>query len=244
MRRLIILAASGFALMLLVRFPARWISPLLPRGVQCQQLDGTVWSGTCTGLMAGVNAVGDLSWELHALQLLRARLDLRLGLTHQGSYLRGAVALGPGGAIHARDVTVDMPLTSALVSSLPAGAHAQLLGKLARIEWNGRFVTALEGDVEVRDFVGSEGQAFGSYQAVFEPGPAQGNTDMPTGMVHDLGGPLALTATLQLTHDPGYVVQGQVAARPSASPEFAGQLRFLGSPDAAGKRPFSLSGTF
>ncbi len=241
MRRSIILAAIGFVLILFARFPARWISPLLPRGVHCQQLDGSAWSGTCTGLTAGVSELGDLTWELHALQLLRGRLDLQLDLSNQGSYLHGALALGFGGALRGRDVTLDLPLTSTLVSSLPAGAHARLLGKVSSFEWNGKFLAVLHGELTVQDLVGSGGQAFGSYQVVF--GPA-GNSDTPSGMVHDQGGPLALDATLQLTHDPGYVVQGQVAARPSASPDITTQLQYLGTPDAAGRRPFSLAGTF
>lgn len=244
MRRLLILAAIGFVLVLLVTFPARWLTPLLPNGVHCQQLDGSAWSGTCTGLTATGSALGDLTWQLHALQLLRARLELQLELTNGANFARGAVALGFGGALHGRDVTLDMPLTSTLVASLPAGDHARLKGTLARIDWNGRYVAALEGELNVEDFIGSQGEAFGSYQAVFAPGAQGGSADTPSGVVHDLGGPLALDATLQLTHDPGYLVQGQVAARPSAPPEFAEQLRYLGSPDASGRRPFSLSGTF
>jgi hypothetical protein len=126
------------------------------------------------------------------------------------------------------------------VSSLPGGAHARLHGQLARIEWTGKFVSALQGELDVQNLVGSQGQDFGNYQVIF--GPDAG--DSPTGVVHDTGGPLALDATLQLTHDPGYLLQGRVAARPSAAPEFADQLRYLGSADAAGRRPFSMTGTF
>jgi hypothetical protein len=98
--------------------------------------------------------------------------------------------------------------------------------------------------VDIVDFVNSQGQPFGSYQAVFAPDANGGGSNTPTGVVHDLGGPLALDATLQLTRDPGYVLQGQVTARPSAPAEFADELKYLGSPDASGRRPFSLSGTF
>ena len=40
------------------------------------------------------------------------------------------------------------------------------------------------------------------------------------------------------------VLEGRVAARPSASPDIADSLKYFGSPDAAGRRPFSLMGTF
>jgi general secretion pathway protein N len=232
----------GFVLVLIARFPARWIGPLLPHGMHCLQLDGSVWSGSCSGLTRGASTMGDLTWDLHALQLLRARLELRLDLSNQGSYLRGTVAFGFGGALHGRDVQLDLPLTSALISSLPAGAQARLMGKLSRVEWTGKYLAGLEGQLDIQDLVGAQGQAFGNYQATF--GADSQGADTPSGVVHDTGGPLALDATLQLTHDPGYVVQGHVAARPSASNTLADDLKYLGSPDASGRRTFSLQGTF
>jgi general secretion pathway protein N len=244
LRRAIILAITGFVLVLITLLPARWIGPLLPHALHCQQLDGSAWRGSCSGLTTANGALGDLNWDLHALQLLRGRLELQLDLTNQGSYLRGVLGMGLGGALHGRNVTLDLPLTSALVSSLPAGAHARLSGKLSRIDWNGKFLEALQGEVDILDFVGSQGQAFGSYQALFAPDANSGASGTPTGVVHDMGGPLALDASLQFTRDPGYVLQGQVAARPSAPSELADELKYLGSPDASGRRPFSLSGTF
>jgi hypothetical protein len=241
LRQSLILALIGFVLVLLVRFPARWISPLLPHGLHCQQLEGSAWRGSCAGLTVNGGALGDLTWDWHALQLLRGRFDLGLDLTNQGNYVRGDVALGFGGALHGRDLTVDLPLTSALVSSLPAGAHARLLANLSRIEWTGKFLSELQGELKIQDLVGSQGVAFGNYQATF--GPNTG-ADAPSGVVHDTGGPLALDATLQFNHDPGYVLQGRVAARPSAAPDINDVLKYLGSPDASGRRPFSLAGTF
>jgi general secretion pathway protein N len=244
LRRAIILAVIAFAVVLLVRFPARWLGPLLPRGLQCQQLDGSAWNGSCTGLSSAGAGLGDVTWNLQVLPLLRARLDLRLDLSGAGSNAHGDVALGLGGAVHGRDVTLDVPLTSALVSSLPAGAHARLQGKLARIEWTGKYLSELQGELVIQDLVGSQGQAFGSYQVSFPPDAGSGAADTPSGEVHDSGGPLQLEATLQLTHDPGYLVQGRVAPRPSASADIVDMLKYLGSPDASGRRPFSLMGTF
>jgi hypothetical protein len=243
LRRAIILAVIAFALVLIVRFPARWLGPLLPRGLHCQALSGSAWHGSCVGLSGTGGSQGDLTWDLQLLQLLRARLGLQLDLENQGSYVRGEVAFSLGGGVHGRDVTLDLPLTSALVSSLPAGAHAHLLGQLARIEWTGKYLSELQGEVQIQDLVGSQGQAFGSYQVTFTPAGSD-NSDLPTGEVHDRGGALQLDATLQLTHDPGYLVQGHVAARPSASADINDTLKYLGTPDASGRRPFSLQGTF
>jgi hypothetical protein len=64
------------------------------------------------------------------------------------------------------------------------------------------------------------------------------------GDLTDLGGPLAVRGTLRLTNQPGYVLEGQVAARADAAPELVSNLQFLGTPDASGRRPFSIAGTF
>jgi hypothetical protein len=61
---------------------------------------------------------------------------------------------------------------------------------------------------------------------------------------HDLGGPLALAGTLRMTPEPGFVVDGTVAARPTASPNLVRQLQMLGAPDAQGRRSFSIANTF
>lgn len=243
MRRALLLAAVCFVLVLILRFPARWLSPLLPHGIHCQQLDGSAWSGSCSGLSSATGAVGDVTWELQALQLLRGRLALKLDLTNQGSFLRGELAFGLGGAIHGHDLNVDLPLSSGLISSMPAGTHARLLGKLSRMEWTGKYLSALQGELDVQDLINSDGDSLGNYQAIFAPETGAG-ADTPSGVVHDTGGPLALDATLQFTHDPGYVVQGRVGTRPAASPGVADFLKYLGSPDAAGRRPFSFQGTF
>jgi hypothetical protein len=48
---------------------------------------------------------------------------------------------------------------------------------------------------------------------------------------------------MRLTPQPGFDLQGEVTARPGAPPELINNIRFLGSPDALGRRPFGVSGT-
>ena len=81
--------------------------------------------------------------------------------------------------------------------------------------------------------------ALGSYSVSFPGGSGD-----PVGTLRDLEGPLALEGTLRLTPAPGFELEGVIAARRGAPPELVNSLRFLGSPDATGRRPFSLSGTF
>ena len=221
MRRSIILALLGFVLVLIVRFPARWISPLLPHGMHCGQLDGSAWSGSCTGLMAGNGFLGDLTWDLRGLQLLRGRLDLQLDLTNQSNYVRGDVAFGFGGAVHGRDVSVDLPLNSQASLLAPRRAFARTCwANLRASSGPGSFCPNCKASWMFRIWSARKARPWATTRRSLRP-DAAGSADLPVGVVHDTGGPLALDATLQLNHDPGYVLQGQVAARPSASPDIA-----------------------
>jgi hypothetical protein len=49
---------------------------------------------------------------------------------------------------------------------------------------------------------------------------------------------------LTLTREPGFSVDGTVAAGADIHPQLARQLEYLGSPDAQGRRPFSVAATF
>ncbi|MEJ0006898.1 MAG: hypothetical protein WDM77_11170 [Steroidobacteraceae bacterium] len=73
------------------------------------------------------------------------------------------------------------------MSSLPAGAHARLLGRLARVEWTGKFLSELQGEVDIQDLVGSQGAAFGNYQAIFAPDSGAARSDLPHAQVRDTG---------------------------------------------------------
>jgi hypothetical protein len=94
LRRAVILAITGFVLVLIALLPARWIGPLLPHAMHCQQLDGSAWRGSCSGLTTANGALGDLTWDLHALQLLRGRLELRLDLTNQDNQRSAVLVSG------------------------------------------------------------------------------------------------------------------------------------------------------
>ena len=108
-------------------------------------------------------------------------------------------------------------------------------------DWSTRTLTELQGRIEVHDLEDRSGNAtpLGSYVVDFPGGGPE-----PVGKLHDLDGPLALEGTLRLTRQGGFELEGMVAPRANAPPELVNNIRFFGSPDASGRRPFSLSGTF
>jgi hypothetical protein len=122
----------------------------------------------------------------------------------------------------------------------PPGLRGLVRADLATLEWSGRAITAIAGRIEALDLA-QRAMALGDFVVVF---PATSAGSEPVGTLDDLGGPLDLSGTVRLTREPGWEMQGLVAARPEASPELARQLQYLGRPDAAGRRPFSIAGTW
>ena len=244
---LILFGVLVFAGIVIARLPAGWVLPDPKSGVACADVDGTIWSGTCTGLKVEQQPVGDLTWEVHPARLLTGKLNADVVLTRPTASAQGNVEVGLDKKITARDLTVDLPIDQELVANLPPnlqGLRGKIHAELAQVRVVGESLKAIQGVVEARDLTQAEGgavQRWGSYSLTFPP-PTSGD---PIGQLHDLGtGPLAVEGTLRLTPEPGYDLEGLVAARPTASPDLARDIQFLGSPDPQGRRPFSLAGTF
>ncbi|MGH7748557.1 MAG: type II secretion system protein N [Steroidobacteraceae bacterium] len=234
-----LLGAAAFAVIVLTRLPASWI---VPHGASraCASLDGTVWSGACTGLTVQRTALGDLSWDLQPSRLLSGALAGHVLLMHGAVNVRADVTFGFNGGLTLRNLVADIPLEPALIPELPhqlrGTAHLDLA--LARLGHDR--ITELQGRIEAHDLVERSGRVtpLGSYALTFPGGSGE-----PTATLQDLGGPLAVQGTLRLTKS-GYELEGLVAARPGAAPELVSNLQYLGSPDALGRRPFSMAGTF
>ena len=234
-------AAIAFVVIVLARMPAAWVLPA--RGVQwsCASIEGSLWSGGCAGLTVSGTALGDLGWDLHPLRLMLGRAAAHVTLSHGAAEAAGDVEATLGGRVTARNVVADLPLDPALLSAVPANLHGRAHCELALLEVQRGIIRQLQGRIEARNLEERSGNntALGSYAVSFPGGSGD-----PVGTLRDLEGPLALEGTLRLTPAPGFELEGLIAARSGAPPEVVNSLRFLGSPDATGRRPFSLSGTF
>jgi general secretion pathway protein N len=236
---IVLLAAAAFAVIVLTRLPASWVMPAGgSAGFTCASVDGSLWSGACTGLVVQRAALGDLTWDLKPAQLLTGALAARVTLAHGPISLRADVALGLGHRLTLRNLSADLPIDHRTLPQVPRELSGTLHVDLALARIEKGAVTELQGRLEAHDLLDSRDRAtpLGSYALSF-PGP-----DL-TGQLQDLGGPLAVSGTVRLTPAPGYAVQGLVAARPGAPPELVNNLQYLGSADAQGRRPFSMAGT-
>jgi hypothetical protein len=234
-------ALIAFIVIVLARFPAKWAKPLLPENITCDQIAGTLWAGTCLGLTARGAAAGDIKWDLHAWKLFTGKLALGLEWSRGTAAAKGDVALGLGGSIAAQNIVANLPLDSNLLPWVPPTLHGSASANLTSLQIQGRTVASLEGQIDLHGIVNS-GTPFGDYRVSFPA--AQGNGP-PVGAISDSGqGPLRVAGKLTLTPEPGYVIEGLVAANPGAPPGIARQIQYLGSPDPQGMRPFSFAGTY
>lgn len=239
---LAVAAAAVFAAVLVARLPASWVLPTSGADPLCASVDGSLWSGVCNGMSIAHFPVGDVSWELHPLRLFLGQLAGHASAVHGGAQASADVALAFGERITARNLVGDLPLEPGVIPGLPATlkGHAHFDLSLAHLEHG--IITQLQGRIEVHDLVdrsGGEATALGSYVIDFPAAPP----GEPVGKLHDLDGPLAVVGTMRLTGQPGFDLQGEVTARPGAPPALINNIRFLGTPDALGRRPFGISGT-
>lgn len=245
MKRGLWITAAGlglFAAILVVRLPASWVIPSGPKApFSCASVEGSLWSGACNGLSAQHVPLGDLSWELKPSRLFSARLAAHVALSQGAAHAMGDVELGLGEQLTARNLTADLPLNRAWLPGLPPTLHGTAHVDLALAQVTHGIPTKLQGTIEAHHLEDHAGNVtpLGSYAVSFAAGEGD-----PVGQIRDLDGPLSVTGTLKLTRQGGYEVEGVVAARAGASPALIDNLRYLGTPDAAGRRPFSLSGTF
>jgi general secretion pathway protein N len=244
LRPALLLAAAGFLLAMLATLPLRWLVPLLPATLECAAPTGSVWSGQCAALRLGPNALGTTTWSLRPLELLRGRLGADLSIQQPGLSLRAIVAVSPAGTLTARDLRGDVELGYAFVERLAPNLRGRLALDLSEVVLRDRWVRALRGDIVVDGLQQTYPQALplGSYRIQFAAPPdAAGRL---VGQLQDTGGPLDVAGTLALLAERGYELTGSVATRADAPQTLVDQIRFLGSPDAAGRRQFAQSETF
>ncbi|HEX4025147.1 MAG TPA: type II secretion system protein N [Steroidobacteraceae bacterium] len=239
-RAALILAILVFVVTLLVRWPARALTALLPTGVSCDAPAGTVWHGSCGQLRSGRTLLSGVSWTLHPAALLR--LHLSVDLASDDPRARGAahVELARGADLSVSALSAQLPLQDGL-SLLPRGLAGTLQFALEQARIQHGELTALTGSVRVLQ-LRSESQSadLGSFELLFPAAPPGAPIQ---GQLRDLGGPLSVSGQLRLTRGNSYELSGSVAARGDANPQLVQALQLLGPADSQGRRTFSLAGS-
>jgi hypothetical protein len=244
-KRTWLLGVLAFALAMLVVLPVNWIGSLLPAGMQCADWGGSVWRGSCRGFsmtQAGSAPlqIDAVSWKVHPLALFTLKLRADFSLTYAQGDAGGQVDISAGGRLSLREVTAHAVLDRRMLGALPAGWNGQLEVAGLTAATQGQQLTSLQGTLRVRDVGNGRGAAMGGYELVFPPAASAPFT----GQLRDTGGPYEVAASLQLSPDRSWTLEGTVAVRPGTDPALDRQLDLLGAPDATGRRRLSAAGTF
>jgi general secretion pathway protein N len=247
MKRIWPLAALGllaFLVFALFTLPASVvIDRLEPYGIKAAGVTGTAWKGRAQVLQIGTTSVGALAWELHILPLFTLRAVADIEVERADGSAHGTVSASSSG-IDLKNVTAELPIGALPPQVAPGGWTGSIDAKLVALRLENGWPVSADGTIEVTDLTGPARKPvnIGSYRVEFPAQPP--TTGALTGAVSDIGGPIQLAGTIQLKQaDRSYLLEGRIATKPDAPPDFARSLEFLGPPDAQGRREFSLSGT-
>lgn len=242
---LALLGVLAFLVLLVATLPARVLLDRIPN-VEATGVGGSIWSGHAEMLSVQGFALGRTQWHLFALPLLRGRLEVDATISPLDGNGSARCVIGLSQSVRCSRVMANLPLQFLPVNSLPQGWTGRINANFTQLDIERGWPTGARGQLEVLDLArpaGGKASAFGSYRLVL-PAPDVGAGDGALiGALQDAGGPLNVIGTLRLSPDRTYTIDGHVAARNDAPPDIARSLEYLGTPDAQGRREFSLAGS-
>lgn len=241
MKRFIVAGILVFVVVLVVTFPARiayrWFAP---PDVALTGVTGSIWrGGAAEGLAAGAY-LRDIRWRLRPASIFSGQLAFETSSNPGAGNLDAVVGIGFDRVLVLKDVAGDVPLDLVHPALSQNGVGGNLQIRFAELQILDGKLLAADGTVRIESlFVPALSAApLGTFKAVVET-----SADGIAGTVDDEAGIVDIEGTISFHADGSYALLGNVAARPGAPPSIEEQLRFLGSPDARGMRPFRFEGT-
>ncbi len=240
MKRYVFAGILFLLVLLLVTFPARvayrWFAP---PDLQLNGISGSVWSGTATeGLAAGAY-IRDIGWKLRAAQLLTGKLAFRTTSSPASGSMATNVAVGLDGSLTLSGLSGSVPLDLVHEAFQQNGIGGDLSLQFDILVLENGVPVAATGSVTVANLVARDLSAgtLGDFRAKF-----QTSDNGITGAVDDISGVLDIAGVITVSPDRSYSLIGEVAAKPGAPLSIEQQLRYLGSPNERGLRPFRFEG--
>lgn len=246
------LIAVGLAAALaiaLATLPASLLAGQLARlGLGATVLAGSVWNGRASGLTWRSASLGDLSWSIAPLELLRGRLGGEVLVSRVDGSVSARVSLSTAGVLRLTDAQFGLPIEalSALPVGMPRNWRGEVSGRFEEIEIRGGWPTVLRGTVDMDRLIAPPPRnvSIGSYHIEI-PDPAA--TSATSGELHarvtDKDGPFSFAGSFMLAPDRSFLLEGTLAPRGNTPPQLVRSLELLGPADASGRRPVSVSGT-
>jgi len=240
MKRYVLVGLLVLAAVLVATFPARvayqWFAPpdLVLNGIS-----GSVWRGNADEGMAGGAYIRAIRWRLKAAELLKGKLAFATSASPAAGSITTDVAVGLGGNLELSNLSGHVPVDLVHPAFQQSGISGDLSLRFDELVLENGLPVVASGTVTVANVYipNLSAGVLGDYRAEFHTGD-----NLITGSVDDLSGVLDVSGVVTITADRAYTLIGEVAARPDAPPSVEQQLRFLGSPNERGLRPFRFEG--
>jgi hypothetical protein len=241
---LALVGVAVFAGVGVATLPASLVTSRLPSEFQLENASGSVWSGAAQDARWRGVPLGAVEWHAHPWSLLAGKLDYTIALTRPDGHVNGRVRTTfGGGTVDAEDVELALPITALSPNANESAWRGDLNGHVKRATLVGGWPVDLVGRLTMSGLK-PPGTAYqiGSYELNFDESAS--TPQQLTGRVRDLDAPLTVRGQLVIRPNRAYTLEGEVTPKPGAPAEIANTVSFLGPPDAAGRRQFTITGTF
>jgi len=243
-KRGVLIAAgiAAFLVFMIAMVPASQLARRLPAGVVLAGASGTIWSGRARALSVSERPLGGIAWSCSPWRLLVLHWSCHAILSPTGGEVSGELSGSFGDEINGEAIRGRLPIRLFEGLVTPRGWTGELELDLSEIRIVKLQPAAASGTLYVRNLhaPGANGQALGDFELVVGEGTVGSNA--LNGRLRDLGGPLHVRGAVELGQDGHYLLSGEAAPGPGASPAIFDTLGFLGSPDSQGRRPFTIEG--
>jgi hypothetical protein len=203
-------------------------------------ITGTVWDGRASSAQVFGQEIGAVTWNVHPQALLQSVLAAHVNVDGGAVSAAAEVRRTSDGVIQLSDGTFHFPASFAAPAlDIPTlNLLGDIDGKLDGGRLRGVLLSDASGTMRWnRAAVSGAAQAqFGDLEAHFASA-ADGSIH---GVAHDLGGPLQLNGTFDVSAG-SFDVDAHLAAR-DGNPQVAEALRYIGQPDADGTSHLIIHG--
>ena len=242
-RVLILVGLAVFAAVIVATLPASLLAARLPADLALEGVSGTIWSGAADELRLRGAPLGSLSWSVEATALLGGSLAYHVEVIRPDGFVRGRIAATLRGALAGDGLELDLPLTAMHPEHGSDAWSGALRGTIEHVRLEQGWPVALTGAFAI-SHLKPPGSALelGGFAIDFD---GRANTaEQLVGRVRDVDAQLLVRGQLAIRHERSYRLEGEVTPRPGAPADVTQAVAFLGTPDAAGRRSFEITGTF
>lgn len=230
-----------YVVFVVVRFPAdRAVAIMQQQGMSLQlaEVRGTVWQGQAGLAQVGRMQLENLQWDIQQTRLLTGKLALQLTFDYRGERFDLMAGIDLGGALFVRDDDLDIAQLDKLFMPVALGLQGTVALDLDDIQFNGRQLQALSGDIILQDIVIEPlNVELGDYKFSFESDDAGIKA-----IISDDEAALSVDGTVLIQPNGQYRMNVALQVSDPERKELRHALSLLGSPSPAGKITINRSG--